>query len=239
MNILTVIIVLYLGIAVYRGYKRGAVRMILSLVGTFVVFALSIALTPDVSQFLQEYTSLDETISQQIDDYVSDQIGDVLSQSMIGTGMTEISDGQEILLQQFDLEQKYQDWLEESGISPEQSLFHISEFLDYLNQAVTEFVMNIIAFIVTFIFLRILLAVLLILFHVLTALPVISQVNHLSGAALSLVEALLILWCLCLVLEVCAASQWGSELINQVNESAFLQLIYQNNLVITLWKEFQ
>lgn len=232
MNILTIIVILYLIMEIYRGYKRGAVRMILSLVGTMIVFALSLILMPYVSQFLCEYTSIDETVSEEIDAYVSEKIEDTLWQSMSGESVPELSDGQKMLLAQFDLEQKYQDWLEKSQFSPEQSLFHIGEFLDYLNEAVTELVMSVIAFIATFVLLRLILAVLLGLSSVITSLPVISQVNHWSGAALALVEALLLLWCLCLVLELGATSDWGSDLMEQVNESIFLQLIYQNNPII-------
>ncbi|MCI8429075.1 MAG: CvpA family protein [Lachnospiraceae bacterium] len=110
----------------------------------------------------------------------------------------------------------------------------LSGFGETAESYVYTFVSRVLAVAVTFAVVRILLATLSMSLHILVKVPGLSLLNRLLGAALGLVQQLLLMWMFFLVVSVFAHADWGGALALALQESAWVGYLYENNLLLLL-----
>ena len=99
-------------------------------------------------------------------------------------------------------------------------------------QALGEVVLNIICFLVLFILIRLILRLLVKVFDLITALPVVSGLNQLGGAAIGLAEGVIYVWMAMAIAALTPTWSLSAVILSQTEASEFLSFIYQNNLII-------
>ena len=93
-------------------------------------------------------------------------------------------------------------------------------------------ILNIICFIILFILIRILLRIIVRVFDLITALPVVSGLNQLGGAALGFAEAVIYVW-IAMAIAVLTPDFWLSSMVlEQSMTNSFLSFIFENNLIL-------
>lgn len=110
----------------------------------------------------------------------------------------------------------------------------LSGFGELAEGYVHAFVSRVLAVAVTFIVVRILLLTLNMSLNLLVKVPGLSLLNRLLGAALGLVQQLLIVWLFFLVVSIFAHTGWGEALSLMIRESAWIGYLYDNNLLLLL-----
>lgn len=235
MNLLTIVVLVYLLGSIFWGYQRGAVRMILALTGTIVTIILASILTPVISEFLENNTSLKSLIYEGVDQYVGTALEETLEQSVDTWNHETFPELEEKALENLPLPKKWCKWLETNNTQEQYDLLGVDNFTDYVNSMITDFIFTCICFAFVFIVAKLIISVLLLVLNGITSLPVIHQMNGLAGVVIALVESLIVLWCLCLALFAFGTSGIGNSLMEQINESVFLQLIYNNNPIMNFF----
>ena len=94
---------------------------------------------------------------------------------------------------------------------------------------IAEVILQRIAWILTFLAVSLLLGVLVHVLDLIAKLPVLDSVNHMGGLVVGLLEGLVIVWILFLVITLCQGNEWGSQMMEEVQENVFLKLLYENN----------
>jgi len=84
---------------------------------------------------------------------------------------------------------------------------------------------------VTYIIARIFLRTFFLSLEMLVKVPGLSFVNRLMGAGFGLVQQLLLLWLFLLLVAIFSSTPWGVYLYEAVQESAWMSVLYENNLL--------
>ena len=111
-------------------------------------------------------------------------------------------------------------------------LIGADRLLEDAASALGEVALNIICFLVLFILIRILLRLLVKVFDLITALPVVSGLNQLGGAAVGFGEAVIYIWIAMAIAALTPTFSLSQSILSQTEASEFLSFIYQNNLII-------
>ncbi len=79
MNWMLIIVIIIFLIAIFRGWRRGLLRLLFSLVSIVVLIWLFSALNPYISSFIKEHTGLYEWIEERCTQRIGDQFSSGLS----------------------------------------------------------------------------------------------------------------------------------------------------------------
>lgn len=110
----------------------------------------------------------------------------------------------------------------------------LSGFGELAESYMYAFVSRALAVAVTFAVVRILLATLGMSLNILVKVPGLGFLNRLLGAALGLVQQLLLMWLFFLVVSVFAHTEWGETLALTIQESVWIGYLYEHNLLLLL-----
>lgn len=229
MNWLTVAVLLFLLAEVLIGWKRGFVKMALSLFAVVIALVITSAAGPYVKEGLSTYTpwqtNIQESIRESFDGYLADQM-ETLGQ-----------DQENERLDQLPIPDILTNLLKENNNSAVYEKLGVDTLTDYVSSYLANMILTVIAYVITFIFVFILLKIVFHFLHLVTRIPGLKQLNSAAGVILALVQGLILLWILCLVLTAFANTDWGIQTMGMIKESSFLSLIYNHNLLLQLLME--
>ncbi|MFR8033547.1 MAG: CvpA family protein [Lachnospiraceae bacterium] len=229
MNWLTVAVILFLLVEVLIGWKRGFVKMALSLFAVVIALVITLAAGPYVKEGLSAHTpwqtNIQESIRESFDGYLMDQME------------TMEPDQENALLDQLPIPEVLTNLLKENNNSAVYEKLGVDTLTSYVSSYLANMIMTAIAYVITFIFVFILLKIVFHFLHLVTRIPGLKQLNSAAGVILALVQGLILLWVLCLVLTAFANTDWGMQVMGMIKESSFLSLIYNHNLLLQLLME--
>lgn len=222
MSVLFAVVLIILAGFTLHGYIKGFVRVIFSLVSIILTIGLASWLSPYVSEVLEKtpvYENIQEKCVESIKGKVQNEVGqDVENQEPIQIAGIELPrEWQEIITQK--AARATDGVLEQSGIYQE------------IGNYVAGIIINMIACVLTFIIVLLILRILVNVLDLVAKLPVLSAMNRLGGVVAGAAEGVLIVWLMFFVITLCKSSEMCQGLLNDINQSAFLKLIYENNLI--------
>lgn len=201
-------VILFLAVMAAYGYKRGFVRIVLSMLAMIVTIILASVLTIPVSGFIKE-TSVGEGIRASVEEMVEG--ADIIDAESINN---------------LDLPKSMLEPIAEGAESTQQAIG------TYVADALTDTIINSLTFLILVIVIYIILKIVIAALDVVTKLPVLNSINKGAGAVIGLVQGLLFVWVGCLVLAACSDKPWAREAFRQINDNELLSFIYNNNMII-------
>ena len=201
-------VILFLAVMAAYGYKRGFVRIVLSMLAMIVTIILASVLTIPVSGFIKE-TSVGEGIRASVEEMVEG--ADIIDAESINN---------------LDLPKTMLEPIAEGAESTQQAIG------TYVADALTDTIINSLTFLILVIVIYIILKIVIAALDVVTKLPVLNSINKGAGAVIGLVQGLLFVWVGCLVLAACSDKPWAQEAFRQINDNELLSFIYNNNMII-------
>ena len=208
-------VIAVLAISGLYGYKRGFVRIVLSMVAMLVTFVLAAILTVPVSAMLAAATPLDENIEESVSGLVADS-GVIDEETISNLNLPEQIE--EIILE---------------GASEAVNGFH-----EYVVSTVSDLILKAITFFVLIIVIYIVVRIVIFMLDFISKLPVINSINKTGGLAVGIAQGLLLVWIGCLVVTAFSDKAWAQEVFAQINANPFLTFIYNNNLIIFFVTKF-
>ncbi|MCI9137050.1 MAG: CvpA family protein [Lachnospiraceae bacterium] len=214
MDILLIVILVLLGGMALHGYLRGMVRMVFSLIAIFLVIGITSWIFPYTAVFLQEQTPLYDAVQENCIEAVQKKLGENAADKT--QKPKEQQESENITMFGIEIPAGVQDFFQENVV--EQAAGQIAEVI-----------LQRIAWILTFLAVSLLMGVLVHVLDLIAKLPVLESVNHMGGLVVGLLEGLVIVWILFLVITLCQGNEWGSQMMEEVQENVFLKLLYENN----------
>lgn len=221
--IVTIIVIALLLFFLFWGFHRGFLRIILTTMALVVTIVLASVLVPWFSGVLEK-TSLGDTIHSKIEGYVDKSLGDPMVES--------VKSVQDTVIDNLPLPNFIKKDFNNNNTPEEYLTLQISTFSDYLKTRLSSLALSAAAYIILMILIFIILRILLLISKVIQKAPVIGGVNRILGAIFGLLEGLLILWSLCLILMLISGTPFGSQVMEVVEDNAFLKFIYDNNGIL-------
>lgn len=211
MDYLILIIVLaVLGLSAFNGYKKGLVKILLSMVALLVTFILAAILTVPVSGILKAATPIDEGIEKSVSKLVEEN--EVVNTETI-KNLNLPSQIEKVLV---DGAEATVDGFNE---------YIVTSVSDMLVKALTFFVLIIVVYIAVRIVINVL--------DFISRLPIINTFNKGGGLIIGLAQGLLLVWVGFLVVTAFANEPWAQETLAQISANELLTFLYNNNLITT------
>lgn len=108
----------------------------------------------------------------------------------------------------------------------------VTFFAEYVAEYMSNMVVRIVSFLLTFIFAFIIVKALSAVVDLIGELPVLGTLNHVGGALVGIVQAVLIVWFLFLIITLMCTSQLGRDCFVMIEESKFLSFLYDTNIFL-------
>lgn len=232
------IIILAFVACIFDGYKRGFVKMLLSLVAVSISMLLANVLSGPVAQWANE-----AFVAESVSGYVDNYIDGVLEKNGISSDelALEYLDGaQEQIIEALPEEvtavlESYDISVDEifEGISAEDTLKTASKKItDKIQDSVVIPVLEIIAFLLVYIICSLILSIIINVISTMFKLPVIKDVNRSLGAALGTIKGLIVIGVISVFAVFAAGFFPGNEFADAVSEAMLTNTI--NEVAIQL-----
>ena len=223
MNVLLVVIVAFFGINALAGMKRGLIKTVFSMFSVIVALLATAFLSPVLTQWLQGNENVMEYFVEKADAVLPfDEV-----ESMLNIEKKEAE--QKRFLDSLPLPESIREQLAQNNSRDFYKTLGVDTFRAYLCNYIACMIISALSFVATFAAMLILLKVLCFSLDLISKLPVLNQVSHLLGMAAGLAYALLLVWVGGVILTALGSTEAGSSLMKQVNDSAFLSFLYNNN----------
>lgn len=229
MNWVLMLVLLVLACCAIYGYTKGFLRIVFSLVAWVIVLVFVSWATPHVSQWIQENTTIYEKIESACEESVrraaQGKMEEGAAEQYGGTG--ELGLPESVMAQIV------------SGASGAANTV-LAETGVYagIAQSLAGFIVQGIAFVTVLILSWILVHVISALLGIVSHIPILKGVNRFTGMLAGLMEGLLIVWIAFYIVALCSTGETGRVIVSNINQSAFLKELYENNILLSLGTGF-
>lgn len=234
MNWVLVIVLLFLVWEMMRGYRRGLLRTLYSLVSWIIVLVFVMWATPYIDDYLLEHTTLYETIEAHCADEVRRTAENNTEQTIeVNTKYEQLS---ELGLNLPD--SVLDDMLEKTGTAADEFL-ESSGVYDEIAKGIAGFIVEGISFFIALIAAWIIVDIISQLLGVVSKIPIIHGINKTLGIFAGGLYGFIVVWVVFYLIALGSTSELGGALISYIYQNPFLQFLYENNLVITILMKYQ
>ena len=215
---------------IFRGYKKGFLRLAITTFSFVIVIILATSLAAPVSNLL-ENTALGTKVESSVSDLVESKTDEFLD----GAEGSISSEDESSFIGSLPLPSYIQNVLISGNTAEEYAQMQIDSFEEYTTAKVTEVILSAIAYVIVMIIASILLKVILKLAKFVNKIPIIGGLNRILGALLGLCQALLIIWAIGLLIIAFSSTNLGSSAIGIIQGNAVLNFLFDNNLLIVVF----
>ena len=223
MNVYDLICVTILIFFVLSGSVRGLMRSVLSVASTVVSIYLTHKFYPIAVRLMRMsgvYTAIKQSLDQTI--------------NLQGTVNDSVRQFQTELIESLPQSPFILRHLHVNNNAEAYALLDVSTLSDYISAFFANMIINLIAGIILFIIIRLLLSVVLNSFSILTALPVIRQLNMLGGAIFGFAQGLFFIWIALCVLTFFFLDAKYADMFSKLESGVLTSFLYNNNPIMTI-----
>lgn len=229
MSWLSYVLLIFAALSIFRGARRGFVRMALSMGFLVLVLLITMWLNPRVGDYLRNSESIYGKIESSCGKFLESNFWKEVPEEAGKTPEMQAN-----LIEELPLPEILKEKLEENNNRQVYELLRVDSFKDYLAGSLAYWICSAIAFVVTFILAVLVVQLIMCALDLLTELPGLSLVNTLGGMALGLLQALIGVWVLFVIVTMLCNTEVGAYLLGEISGDAFLNLIYENNILLKL-----
>ena len=203
-------VILILVIFALIGWRKGVIRLVLSLVSMIITIMAAVVIAPLATTAIKNNTNIDENIAQSIYTvlYENKEVDEYFEDKQVLTGGIDISQVESHIQTVTDV---------------------VAEVGDKINlpESLTEALK---AMVVVSIVLRVVVAAT----GLIRRLPVIKQADKLGGLIVGLVEGIAVVWIFFTVVTAISGTQAASNILVQIHGNAILEALYNCNPITSL-----
>lgn len=222
-NVLFIIVVALLVISAMHGYRKGFLRMAISLFTIILVIAIVTVISPYVSNYLIHHTKVYDQLKEKVVEVFADK-NEVYDNT--------IEENQVKTIQTYELPDIIKTCLIENNTAEVYSAMMVSLFEDYVAGYIAKMIINAITFIGLFLMLAILLAFVIFSADIIAKIPIIKGFNKLLGLFTGLCSGLLIVWVGFFVAIIFFGNSIGTKMLTYINDSIFLSILFNTNILV-------
>ena len=222
MNIVAIVVLVIIGLCVWRGYNRGLFQTVLVAGATILAIVAANYATPYVSATLQKLTPLDE----KVEEYIIHTLDiDVLQ--------NDTSKNEEMtLIDELPIPDALKMALINNNNEDAYSKLNVSGFYEYVAHYLAQIVLNCIAFVLIQLAITIALMILIYTSQILTEIPILNGIDKGGGIVLGILQALAIIWSAFIFISIIGNTPLGINIYAQITDNRLLSFLYDNNLIL-------
>ena len=254
MNILTGIVIVIFLLFMIRGYRRGLIKSLASVISLVASLALVSFVTPYVSQFLQEQTPVYTYVMEKCQESFTvtlDEADEKTAESETEEGDVSLKKGnnndtvgnvagtisnqlQKNAIEELPLPSVLKNLLIRNNTEKIYKDLAVNSFNDYVPKFMANLIMNIISFVVTWLIVASFIWLAVMTLDVIANLPIIHGINQMLGLVLGAGQALVIVWIVFLAITVFASTAIGKQLMEMIEKNVLLNQLYNGNVFLKL-----
>ena len=221
-NWLEIAVGVYLLVMVLRGHYKGFIRLAVSMVALIATLIIVDTAMPKVTLWLQENTPIHTWIAENME-------------STLGLEETaEMPAEQRMIIESLDLPDDVKEMLLENNNNQVYEILGVEAFTEYIGNYLANMVLNLVGFVILFIAVYAMIRILMNCLDLMAKLPILSGMNQIAGALLGGVQGLCFLWIASLLITACSSTSWAMAVIDQIEASSWLSVIYHYNFISKL-----
>jgi len=235
MNKLLLVVGAIFLISIIVGYIRGFLKIALSLAITIGTIFLVAAITPHISKWIQESTSIGEVVRSKLETMIEMPEG----MSAEALSSVEIPREQQIsLIDGAGLPGMIQDMLLENNNGEAYDALGVTNFVDYIAAYIIKLIADIISFLVAWIIVTIIARIIMGVIGIIGKIPVVGGVNKIAGAIVGAGIALIIVWILFILVTLLYNTTVGQACMTDIAASQILTKLYDGNILMKFITKF-
>ena len=255
MNWILVMVIILIGGGAFLGWRAGLIKTVFSLVSTIAVLILTMIFSPVVTSVLKSsdlvtntiYNGLASVIDlsgivERLENEDNDNYPVVVTEYSDAIEAIDIAINPIEVIENLELPNSIRDMLLDVDILDTIDIADIEKWNGYPEEAIewietkicnllTETILNAIGFFVTFLIVSIGVAILCFTLDIISKLPVLHQINTLSGAVVGALEGLVLVWIGFIIITMLGSTAFGQEALELITESELLSYLYNNNIL--------
>lgn len=208
---------------VIDGFHKGFIRKAVSALSLVLTLILVTWLTPQVTGFIGEKTSLQTSLQEACSEMFLDEEYD-----------ENVKTDQVLMIEHMNLPENIREMLLENNNSEAYKLLKVTGFHEYVGAYLANMIINAIAYLIAFVIIWTLIKAVLLALDVVTMLPVLHGINKLAGGILGLVQAIVLTWIIFLLGAILCNGQLGQQFMELIHENQFLTFLYNYNLIMQI-----
>lgn len=205
----------YLALRAYIGYKKGFVKTVLSIANLLIAIVVAAMVVTPVASFLKANTQMHEKIHFNVSEYVDENA--VIDEKTVNN---------------LELPKAIKDMLIKEADTEVTS--YTTQVVDKLSDLIHRALTFLILVVVLYITIKILINVL----DLVTKLPVLNQINKVSGLIIGILNGLVTIWIAAIVLTIFSNTESAQEVFKIINGNEALSFIYNNNVLVVLFTKW-
>ena len=237
-----------------RGYRRGLIKSLASVISLVASLALVSFVTPYVSQFLQEQTPVYTYVMEKCQESFTvtlDEADEKTAESETEEGDVSLKKGnnndtvgnvagtissqlQKNAIEELPLPSVLKNLLIRNNTEKIYKDLAVNSFNDYVPKFMANLIMNIISFVVTWLIVASFIWLAVMTLDVIANLPIIHGINQMLGLVLGAGQALVIVWIAFLAITVFASTAIGKQLMEMIEKNVLLNQLYNGNVFLKL-----
>ena len=254
MNILTGIVIVIFLLFMIRGYRRGLIKSLASVISLVASLVLVSFVTPYVSQFLQEQTPVYTYVMERCQESFTvtlNEADEKTAESETEEGNISLKKGndndtvgnvagtissqlQKNAIEELPLPSVLKNLLIRNNTEKIYKDLAVNSFNDYVPKFMANLIMNIISFVVTWLIVASFIWLAVMTLDVIANLPIIHGINQMLGLVLGAGQALVIVWIAFLAITVFASTAIGKQLMEMIEKNVLLNQLYNGNVFLKL-----
>lgn len=223
MNWLFWVVAAVIAYHVFDGLKRGFIRKSVSMVSMIATLVLVTWLSPQITDFLQENTSIQQSLQKKCSEMFFDDEYDA-----------EVKTDQVLMIQHMNLPENVKEMLLENNNSEAYDLLEVTGFYDYIGAYLAEMIIHALAYLLTFVVVWTAIRLVLLALDIVSMLPVLHGINRLAGGVLGIVEGVVLVWIGFLLVTILCDGEMGQRFFQLICENQFLLALYRNNIIMEI-----
>ena len=223
MNWLFGVVAVLIGYQVFDGFRKGFIRKAVSAVSLILTLVLVTQLTPHITTFIREKTSLQDSLQQTCSEiFLSEEYNE------------EVKNDQIYMIENMDLPDNIKELLLENNNHEAYEVLEVTGFHQYVGAYLANLIISAMAYLISFLIVWTALKALIIALDLVAKLPLLKGVNRLTGAVLGLAQGIVLTWVIFLIGTVLCNGAMGQQFMGLIYENPFLTLLYDYNFILKI-----
>ncbi|HJD28486.1 MAG TPA: CvpA family protein [Candidatus Blautia avicola] len=219
------IVILAIPVAhIFSGLQKGMVRTAFSFLSVILTLALSFALNPQITKFVQENTPIYHMIQENCQE-------SLMKDTEVKINEKTDSGEQNQFIQELPLPENVKALLIENNNAQGYQHLLAETFTEYISRSIAAVAVSILGMIVTFLAISIILHIIGGILNSIFSLPVLNLFNRVGGAALGIIQGVFVVWIIFLALSLFWDTSWAQTGVSMVKENPVTNYLYENNLL--------
>ena len=207
-----------------RGYRKGFLRLAVSIAGLIAIVAIVLNIAPVVSEYVIN--------NEKIYNIVREKTVEVISQEIIsGKNITDIK-GQTEAIEAMKLPDVLTGALIKNNNNDMYNALAVSLFKDYLAGYLTRILIKGAVFVILFVVLVAIMAALLAATSILSKIPVFKTLNKLTGLVAGGAMGVFAIWVVFLVILIFGSNSLLPKMLPDINNSILLTELFNRNILL-------